>query len=56
MTEEYGGEELIKCSCCKCFYFSLAYELNRLGKRYKTCDKCRSKRTMYQENFKKKKI
>tara|TARA_Y100000389_G_C17103557_1_gene337134 strand:- start:49 stop:438 length:390 start_codon:yes stop_codon:yes gene_type:complete len=52
MTEECG--ELIKCSCCKCFDFERFYELNRLGKRYKTCNKCRSKRITYQGNFKKK--
>ena len=54
MTEE-NGEELIKCSCCKCFYFERDYSLNRLGKKYKTCNKCRNKRVMYQENYKKKK-
>ena len=54
MTEEYREEELILCSCCKCFYFERFYDLNRLGKRYKTCNKCRSKRITYKENIKKK--
>ena len=56
MAEEHGGEELIKCSCCKCFYEERFYDLNRLGNRYKTCKKCRSKRITYQENRKKKNI
>ena len=54
MAEEHGGEELIKCSCCKCWNFERFYDLNRLGNRYKTCKKCRSKRITYQENRKKK--
>ena len=50
MAEEHGGEELIKCSCCKCFYFERFYELNRLGKRYKTCNKCRAKKAGHKVN------
>lgn len=54
MTEK-NGEEVIKCSCCKCYYFEREYSFNRLGTKYKTCNKCRNKRIMYQENYKKKK-
>ena len=55
MTEEHR-RELIKCSCCKCFYFDKDYDVNRLGTKYKTSNKCRQKRLMYQDNYKKKKI
>ena len=47
MAAEHGEEELIKCSCCKCFYFERNYELNRLGKRSETCKKCRAKKEGY---------
>ena len=53
MTEEPGNDKYIKCSQCKCKYIHddehiiNEFGYNRLVERFKTCVKCRLKRSAY---------
>ena len=51
MAEKSGDDKYIKCSKCKCKYINddehikADFGYNRLNEQYKTCVKCRAKRT-----------
>ena len=51
MTEHQGSDKYIKCSMCKCKYINTDdnikkdFGYNRLNEKFKTCVKCRAKRT-----------
>ena len=53
MAEQQGNDKYIKCSSCKCKHINDAEHIevdfgyNRLDERFKTCNKCRSKFSVY---------
>ena len=57
MAEQHIKEEYIKCSRCKCKYINddehikIDFGYTRLGKQFKTCNKCRDIRGITNKKY-----